>query len=156
MQELCDKVWQNPKFHESARKIEVAWLARELGREPVPVEPTEGGKLMRAAAILACSGSQPHRRAAFRAATFAYELLGTDDLPLDQALRVVLARLGNLPSVATRQPVNRALQHLPLSLASEEIASADECSITVNGRLLHLTDFQRELWSRLITHQSVI
>jgi superfamily II DNA or RNA helicase len=155
MQELCDKVWDNPKFHESVRRVESAWLARELGTEPVPVEPTEGGRLMRAAAILACSGSQPHRRAAFRAATFTYELLGADDLPFDQALRVVLTRLGNLPSLATRQQVYQALQRLPLSLATEEIASADGCAITVNGHRLYLTDFQRHLWSQLVDKRRV-
>lgn len=150
MQELCDKVWKNPNFHESARRVEAVWLARELGVELAPVESTVGGRLMRAAAILACSESQQHRRAAFRAATFAYELLGTDKLPLDKALRVVLTRLGNHPSLATRQKVDQALRGLPLSLATEEIASADGCAITVNGSQLYLTDFQRQLWSRLV------
>lgn len=155
IQELSDRVWSNPQFHETARRIELAWLARELGTEPPPIEVEETGKLVQAAAILACSNNPLHRGAAFRSATYAYELFGNEILPLDQALRVVLTRLGNFPSVGTRQQVNDALPQLPLALAAEEIASADEHAITVNGRNFYLTDFQRRLWSELTNKRRI-
>jgi superfamily II DNA or RNA helicase len=151
IQELSDKVWSNPAFHEAARCVELAWLRRELGVvEGVISEPVDASKLMRAAAILACSTDQLHRRLAFRIATCTYELLGTAILPLDQALRVVLARLGNFPSISTRKEVNEAMPSLPFTLATEEILSADGRQVAANHETLYLTNFQHELWTSLI------
>src|SRR4051794_37130348 len=110
MQELSEKVWSNPRFHEAFKRIELAWLVKELGVEAdTAPQLSEAAKLMQAAAILACSESQTHRLAAFRAATCAYEYFGATALPFDQALRVVLARLGNYPSITTREDVEHSL-----------------------------------------------
>lgn len=122
--ELIEKVWSNANFHEASRRIELAWLRKELGAKEIIVTAEEASKLVRAAAILACSSDQRHRKAAFRVATCTYELFGASTLPLDQALRVVLARLGNFPSFSTRSEVAHAQASLPLTLAAEEIASA--------------------------------
>jgi hypothetical protein len=54
-------------------------LKRELGvtdHDDVPIG--EAQKIIRAAAILACSDTQLHRETAFRAATCVYDLIGTD------------------------------------------------------------------------------
>lgn len=135
IQELSEKVWGNPRFHEAAQRIELAWLTRELGVEAsTPENLSDATRLMRAAAILACSETGTHRRAAFRVATCAYELFGAQTVPLDQALRVVLTRLGNFPSIGTREDVQSSQASLPLSLASEELASADHREVMINGR----------------------
>jgi hypothetical protein len=156
MQDLSDKVWNNPRFHEAFHRIELAWLVKELGAETdVRPQLNDGAKLMQAAAILACSESQAHRRAAFRAATCAYEYFGAGALPFDQALRVILARLGNYPSIGTRDDVDSALAQLPLVLATEEIAATDKSTITVNRTPIHLTDFQFRLWTNLISRHLV-
>jgi hypothetical protein len=148
--ELSDKVWANPHFHEAAGRAEVAWLKRELGiDERFAISTDEANKLIRAAAILACSEHQLHREAAFRAATCLYDLVAKEALPLDQALRVVLARLGNFPSFATRDDVNAAQSSLPLSLAAEEISFASAREITIKDEKRYLTNFQFTLWAAL-------
>ncbi len=156
IQELSDKVWGNSRFHEAAQRIEIAWLTREIGGVvDVPPDITDATKLMRSAAILACSATADHRRAAFRVATCAYELFGADKFPMDQALRVVLTRLGNFPSIGTRANVDLAHVSLPLVLAVEEISSAEAHEVTINGNTVLLTDFQRRLWLSLLQSRRI-
>lgn len=120
MQELADKVWGNPGFHDAAHRIEIAWLTKEIGGiVDVHADIADATRLMRSAPILACSETADHRRSAFRVATCAYDLFGTGQVPLDQALRVVLTRLGNFPSIGTRADVASARASLPLMLAAE-------------------------------------
>jgi hypothetical protein len=156
MQELAEKVWGNPSFHDAAHRIELAWLTKEIGGvDDVHADITDAARLMRSAAILACSETADHRRAAFRVATCAYDLFGTIQVPLDQALRVVLTRLGNFPSIGTRTDVASARANLPLMLAAEEIASADAREVTINGQPVLLTDFQQKLWRNLVQSRRI-
>jgi hypothetical protein len=79
--ELADRVWANQKFHEASQRTEIAWLQRELRVESdAAITVDEANKLIRAAAILACSERQPHREAAFRTATCLYDLIGRETL----------------------------------------------------------------------------
>ena len=156
MQELADKVWGNPRFHDAAHRIELAWLTKEIGGvDAGPADITDATRLMRSAAILACSETANHRRAAFRVATYAYDLFGTEQVPLDQALRVVLMRLGNFPSIGTRADVESAQPSLPFALVAEEIASADAHEVTINGHKVLLTDFQQKLWLSLMQSRRI-
>ncbi|MER8648805.1 DEAD/DEAH box helicase [Mesorhizobium sp. M1121] len=156
IQELADKVWDNRGFHDAAHRIELAWLTKEIGGiEDGHADITDATRLMRSAAILACSETADHRRAAFRVATCAYDLFGTGQLPLDQALRMVLTRLGNFPSIGTRGDVAAARVRLPLVLAAEEIASADAHEVTINGQTVLLTDFQQRLWLNLMQSRRI-
>ncbi len=150
MQELADKVWVNPLLHPLADRLQRAWIAREIG-VPHDEAPTleEVARLVEAAAILACSESPDHRRLAHRVATSAFELHGASSFPFDQAVRVVLARLGNFPAFATRDAVRDAQPLLPLGLLAEEIAASDRRTVERAGRRIVLTDFQHELWTRL-------
>jgi hypothetical protein len=108
-------------------------------------------RLVRATAILACSSDPIHRSFALRTVTAAYELEGDAALPLAQATRVVLARLGNFPAMGTRRGVSAAIADLPVSLLAEELASAGDRTVTLpSGGSVTLTDFQHELWARLV------
>jgi hypothetical protein len=151
MQELADKVWSNPAFHEAAGAIRRAWIARDTGN-PVDQLPSlkDVAKVVRAAAILACSKSSLHREKAYTAATSAFELFGTDDLPLDQATRVILTRLGNFPAILTRKPVQEAGSILPLRLMTEELGLTETRTIILHEQAIVLTDFQHRLWSKLM------
>jgi superfamily II DNA/RNA helicase len=149
IQELAEKVWANPRFQKASERIQLAWLKRDLGMQDIEESVNDASRLMRAAAILACSTDQEHRKVAFRVATCAYELFGSQSLPLDQALRVVLARLGNFPSFATRSEVGAAGALLPLALATEEAASGESRKVIFNQQTVYLTDFQQELWNSL-------
>lgn len=150
MQALADKVWGNPAFHAAAARLQHGWIAKELGVEP-PHPPTlvEAGKVIRAAAILACSDDSTHRQQAFRSATSAFELFGADELPLDQAIRVVLARLGNFPAMGTRIAIEKARAQLPAPLFGEELIVSDARTIRLGDRSVVLTDYQWHLWERL-------
>lgn len=156
IQALSDKVWSNPAFHLMMQRMEHSWLKRELHvGDQTDSDLGEAEKMMRAAAILACSSTQIHRKAAFRVATCVYELFGSTALPFDQALRVVLARLGNFPSIGTRANVDAARVDLPLVFAAEEIKSGDGRQISVNDKTHFLTDFQLQLWTTLNLRQRV-
>lgn len=155
IQELTLRVWDNPKFHEAAERVELVWLQHELGVEAGTIQLDEAARLVRAAAILACSEEQSHRNAAFRTATCVYELTDKNAIPIDQALRVVLARLGNFPSFATRAGVDAAQSALPLSLVTEELTEASSREVTINGRRFYFTNFQRDLWKTLSSQSRV-
>lgn len=156
MQELADQIWGNSRFHEAAALAHRTWLARELGR-PLDPEVTieEAVRLMQASAILACSTNPLHRRQAYRSATMIYEVVGAKTLPMQQALRVVLARLGNFPALETRGDVDRAASDLPLDLAIEEMALSDRRRVLLRDRSVLLTSFQHDLWNKLGDGRSV-
>ena len=156
IQELSDKIWKNPKFHSGAEALEVAWLGQDLKLDlKRTFDDTMAARLIEAAAILACSDNPLHRRSAFRVATSAYELFGTENYPLDRALRVVLTRLGNFPSLRTREEVRASQASLPLSLVSEEIFSGDARTVSLSGTDFQLTDFQHRLWNGLIAQRRI-
>lgn len=61
MQELADKVWGNPKFHDAAHRIELAWLTKEIGGvDDGPADITDATRLMRSAAIIALADAGWH------------------------------------------------------------------------------------------------
>jgi hypothetical protein len=150
MQELADHIWDNAQFHDTAAHAHRTWLAREL-RKPLETELMAGDavRLMQAAAVLACSENAEHRRQAYRIATMTYEIVGTDQLPMQQALRVVLSRLGNFPALETRDDVGKAGGDLPLDLVLEELSLSAEREVHLRESPVLLTGFQHELWTKL-------
>lgn len=150
MQELAEYIWSNTRFHDVAALAHRTWLARELGKPLVEeVTADDAIRLMQAAAVLACSTNPEHRRQAYRSATMAYEVVGAETLPMQQALRVVLSRLGNFPALETREDVGHAGKDLPLSLVLEELILSDERRVLLRERPVLLTGFQHKLWSKL-------
>lgn len=154
MQDLADKVWSNPAFHEIAGAIHRAWIATDTNN-PVDGLPShlDVGKAVRAAAILACSNHRHHREKAYAVATSAFELFGAEALPLDQATRVVLTRLGNYPAMLTRLAVEDARDDLPMRLMTEELTRTESRTVTLNEQSVILTDFQHRLWTKLVARQ---
>lgn len=150
MLELIEAVWADPRLHEVSGRLRRAWMAEEIGVTlPNPPSIAEIAQVVEAAAILACSTEAGHRQAAYRIATSALELHGTTALPLDQAVRVVLGRLGNFPALGTRRDVAEAQHLLPLGLLTEELAASDLRTVKFSSREAVLTDFQYALWTRL-------
>lgn len=156
IQDLADKVWANPSFHAAARSIELAWLTKELRVDQIePVSERTAVSAMEAAAILACAKQLERRKLAHRVATSIFELFAGSNAPFDAALRVVLARLGNFPSIETKDAVQESLSALPWSLAAEEIRSAQARTIRIGDRSLRLTNFQFKLWRDLVRDHSI-
>ena len=149
MQEVADKIWANEKFHEAARLVERLWVSLDLGLEIEVPELFDVLKAIRAAAVLACSADFKHRQAAFRLATCVYGLYSGSDTTFDHALRVVLARLNNFPSMSTKPDVAAAFERLPISLALEEIEAAEKLKVSIRSDNLILSPFQKKLWDEL-------
>ncbi|WP_370238200.1 DEAD/DEAH box helicase [Brevundimonas sp.] len=149
MEELVDAVWANPKLHIAAGELEKAWLSKEIGAEPIPIDIAILARCMKAAAILSASADPEQRQAAFRIATQAFDLAADDTSRFAAALRVVLGRLGNFPSFVTKDAVDRALPGLPWTMAAEEIGSSVAQTVHANGENIVLSKFQHSLWSTL-------
>lgn len=156
IQDLADLVWDDTRFRRTAKLIERAWLSNELNLAGhTAVSEKAAAQAMSAAAILSCSNNSVHRAAALRLSTYIFESFHESNFPFDSALRVILARLGNFPSIGTRASVKNALAYMPWSLAAEEIASSSQQSVQVGDRAEVLTNFQHQLWSELVAHRSV-
>lgn len=156
MQALADKVWANPNFHAAAIRLQRAWLSHEIGIGQVDHPNLEEIiRIVKASAILACSRVADHREQAYRMMTSAFDLYGASELPLDQATRVVLARLGNFPAITTRPTIRDAMPTLPVSLITEELVVSDRRTIIRRGRPVTLTHYQFGLWRRLTAGKRV-
>lgn len=150
MQALADKIWANSAFHAAAGRLQLAWLGHDIGiRQDSRPHLEDVVRVVQASAILACSTIPDHREQAYRSMTSAFDLYGASELPLDQAARVVLARLGNFPAMATRSLIREAMPNLPASLITEELVVSDRRTVTRRGRPILLTHYQFRLWRRL-------
>ena len=156
MQALADKIWANPNFHKAASQLQRAWLAHDIGinHDGLPSRE-EVIRIVQASTTLACSAVAEHRAQAYLAMTSAFDLYGTTELPLDQATRVVLARLGNFPAMATRPSIRDALPSLPNNLIAEELVVSDRRTIVCRSRSITLTHYQFDLWRRLTAGKRV-
>lgn len=156
IQELSEKIWENPDFQEAFAAIERVWLSTELKlTRHEDASEALAVKTVNAATILACSQKPEQRLAAFKIATCAYELFEKSDFPFDLALRVVLTRLGNFPAILTKTDVRDSQEYLPWLLASEELFFSDQRTVIINGKSFELTDFQFNLWADLSKKLSV-
>lgn len=150
MNELISKVWSNKLFHVCADKIEKKWLMREMGMEfDGEFTAEDARKALQASAILACSENLEHRMKAFKVATTAFELYADGQIPVAEAVRVVLARLDNFPSIKTNNKIDLAGASLPTSLALEEFVGAAAREVVVDNEKIVLTKFQYDLWQAL-------
>ncbi|WFU39517.1 DEAD/DEAH box helicase [Bradyrhizobium sp. CB82] len=156
---LIDKVWSNPRLPEAMKILERLWIARSAGVEPttpvVAVDRHKASRYVEAAAILACSSQPAQRLAAYRLATYVHELFsGTID-GLDGAVRAVLVRLGNFPSILTSSPIGEALASTPWAIAQEEMVRRGANEISIARNRFSLTDFQKSLWDSLSSGTSI-
>jgi superfamily II DNA/RNA helicase len=156
---LIDRVWSSPRLPEAMEVLERLWIAKSAGIAPigpiVSIDSSKASRYVEAAAILACSSQTAQRLAAYRLATYVHELFaGTID-GLDAAVRAVLVRLGNFPSVLTNSPIGNALSSTPWTIADEEMVRRRGNEISIARNLLSLTDFQKALWDNLSNGTSI-
>ncbi|WP_164935484.1 DEAD/DEAH box helicase [Bradyrhizobium guangzhouense] len=156
---LIDRIWSNPRLSEAMEILERLWIAKSAGIEPsgplVSIDRSRASRYVEAAAILACSSQTAQRLAAYRIATYVHELFaGTID-GLDAAVRAILVRLGNFPSVSTSTPIGNALSSSPWAIAQEEMVRRRGNEISIARKPLSLTDFQKALWDDLTSGTSI-
>ncbi|MCA9781580.1 MAG: DEAD/DEAH box helicase, partial [Candidatus Eremiobacteraeota bacterium] len=150
LEEVAADICASPVFQTTVDRIEQAWLRRQLELDMAAgISTLEVKKLLEAAAILACSSKKQNRQLAYRIATLAFEHCGETELPSDQALRVVLTRLGNFPALNTKPAIESAATRLPLSLFVEEQHAVKSHTLSIGENTLVLTPFQFELWASL-------
>jgi superfamily II DNA/RNA helicase len=155
---LIEKVWTNPTLTVALDNLERNWLKQTLklsGSAPEPIRRKDACRYIEAAGILACSERADRRLAAYRIATYTYDLFRGQLSGLDTSVRAVLTRLGNFPSLVTASEINAALPLAPWAIAEEELVRRLGNQVTVAGRSHTLTDFQKTLWSALDAGHSI-
>jgi superfamily II DNA/RNA helicase len=155
---LIEKVWSNPALTIAVEDLERNWLAQALklsGTAPEPIQRTDACRYIEAAGILACSGRADQRLAAYRIATYTYELFRGQLAGLDSSVRAILTRLGNFPSLVTASEIDAALPLGPWAIAEEEFVRRLGNQVTIAGSPLTLTDFQKTLWTALTAGHSM-
>jgi superfamily II DNA/RNA helicase len=149
---LIQKVWSNPALADAVDRLERDWLVQalrlsEIERPSIP--RADARRYIEVAGILSCSERADQRLTAYRMATYAYELFRGQLDGLESSVRAVLTRLGNFPSLVTAEGVNTALPNAPWVIAQEELARRLYNEVSIDGKPLVLTDFQKLLWTDL-------
>ena len=152
---LIEKVWSNPALVAGLLSLERSWIARSSGIDAASIELKNVKRYVEAAAILACSERTDQRLVAYRIATYAHELFRDQVDGIHAAVRAVLTRLGNFPSVSTNSAIEAALGVTPWTLAEEELRRRSSNEVSIGGQALALTDFQKTLWNSLTTGESL-
>jgi hypothetical protein len=153
---LAANIWSNEHFQDDLVRLRTHWLQNEL-RFDVPAPLTEPilVRLIRAAAILACSPVPQHVEAAYRIATSTFDLQYQDYPGIRAAAEVVLARMGNFPGLAFLSSVPGNPVRLPFPLAIEQLARRQANEIAVANDTICLTDFQAALWRDLVAGRPI-
>jgi superfamily II DNA/RNA helicase len=137
---LVQKVWANPSLQRAIESLERDWIRQELSDERLENPETSRSSACRyleAAAILACSREPDHRLAAFRIATYTYDLFRGRLDGVAESVRVVLTRLGNFPAISTADDVESAGQRTPWSMIQEELVRRQENEVRIAGAAWH-------------------
>jgi hypothetical protein len=119
--------------------------------EPGPLE-----RLVQSAGILSLSADGDARREAFTIASAAYELYGEALDGLSDALRLVMSRLGNFPSLDFRPEIRSRPSNLPTPALLEAMGRRIGNTVETLGGELTLTDYQRMLWADVSSNRSVV
>jgi hypothetical protein len=169
VQEVANRVWLHPKFKDELSRLLRRSLQAYLRTDGLGDEIDEDAlaRLIQSATHLATTAESDKKEAAYRIASSAWQLFGSQYGDwLRSLLQVVFGRMGNFPAVtllfrdiANADQGGRRL--LPgeglgdpiwLEIASREMDN--EVSVTTD-KIVKLTDFQRRLWDALQTGRSV-
>lgn len=128
---------------------------RQAGAYPEP-DGNSVDRLIQSAGILSLSSDPAARREAFTIATAAFELYGEAMGGLADALRLVMSRLGNFPSLDFRGTLSDQASQLPIPVLFEVTSRRLQNTVVTGGGDLSLTDYQRLIWSDLTANHSII
>jgi DEAD/DEAH box helicase len=157
IEELSRRIWSHVRFHEESGALRRHLLqSRYVLKEDSRYDEASLRRLLQSAAVLAASSKREHREVAYQIATAASEL-EADQLPgVPYLLLTVLNRMGNFPAASfARQKFGLEEQRLPVRVVAETAIREEANSIRWDDQQVSLTDFQRQLWSELITGESV-
>ncbi|MGK2912264.1 MAG: hypothetical protein ACSLE1_21075, partial [Sphingobium sp.] len=122
IEELQNRIWNNPNFHVKMANLESAWLSAELQLGDANTGSVHDDDIVRcvqAAAILSKSPDPVRQRAAYRIAACAMDLRQQHFPGLPGALRIVLSGMGNFPAISTNECVG-GFTRLPTRTAITE------------------------------------
>jgi hypothetical protein len=145
-------------FHADYQSLVTLRLEQTLARSGASREP-EGDaitRLIQSAGLLSLSADPRARREAFTIATAAFELYGEALGGLADALKLVMSRLGNFPSLDLRPELHGHPSQLPTPALLETTGRRVHNTVETAAGKLSLTDYQRTIWADLEEKRSVI
>jgi hypothetical protein len=158
--ELSARIWSRSDFQSEYALLLQESLSRSTkitGRAIAPLGMDNIRRLLQCATHFAGSSNRIHREAAYRIATAAWTLFGSEYTNLRDISTFILGRLGNFPAAyfLTRGDAESA-DDLPEPLWFEIRSHEDSNSVAVTSTLsVTLTDFQKRLWDALSRGASV-
>jgi hypothetical protein len=154
--QLCSRIWKNEQFQTDLALFRAESVRTSLGVENGKSSTPDLIALLQAAATLSASDSNMHREAAYDIATGVFAGHRGTLSGIDELLYVTLVRMGNFPAMRLFQHDNTPPSSLPLSIRIESLSRRLENSIPVTQTLeLTFTDFQKTVWDRLVSGDSV-
>lgn len=158
IEELIQSVWSNPALQNGMAGLERDWIRQELSIsefQAPEVDVSSARRYIEAAAILAFSHKADQKLAAYRIATYAFELFSDQMVGIAEAVRAILTRLGNFPAISTAKRVDESLATSPWEILAEEFERRAANEVSIGRSPVALTDFQKSLWGGLSSDKSL-
>ena len=156
---VADRVWNSQQFQKERTLIQEASIRFALmGDRPADVLSEEVAlRLLQSAVFLAASDKPSYRQSAYRIAVSLFNLYREQFDSLPKLLHVILARLGNFPTI---EHLYRTLERprdyeLPSGVLYDLIDHELANTLTVGKKDILLTDFQRGVWGALTGSQVI-
>lgn len=154
--ELAHTIWREPRFKNELEAIRREHLGRSLlGVNEHLLDHDAANRLLQAAAIFSQMQDSKFKAAAYEIATTAYRLWGGDLPGLRSVLFIILSRLGNFPAIRYLSNTLNTPGDVTTFLACEAIGHREANTVYVAGEEITFTDFQRGIWDRLTSGESL-
>jgi hypothetical protein len=155
--ELSSRIWKNERFHDDLLALREEALRIRLGLGNGRVFSQAAiTELLQAATTLSASDIEQHQEAAYDIATSSFVAYRDSLSGVDEILYLTLARIGNFPAIGLVQQSDSPPISLPFTIRLESLSHRMNNSVAVTpGYELTFTDFQREVWTRLTSGDSV-
>ncbi len=163
---LCSRIWDRQAFHEEKDFLILQGLKFSLNDDTFDDCSGILPRLIQCATHFSLSANINHRKAAYEIGVNALKICSAmkakdkfSTIRIMEAVAFILGRLGNFPAqdfLKQQMNGNHALEFaLPLWFEQEFHRGENTVGVGIS-RSLVLTDFQRELWQSLETHQIVV
>jgi len=158
--ELSERIWANSQFRGEYAALVLESITRGVVGLTQPRREDDWRarvrRLLQSATHLAATQEPIYRQAAYRIATAAFGLYGSEYDNIREVVSFILTRLGNFPAVNLLYGGRREGNDtgLPLPLWFEVESREVNNSVRVNGDFQLLTDFQKRLWESLESRMS--
>ncbi|MCZ0961818.1 DEAD/DEAH box helicase [Paracoccus benzoatiresistens] len=160
IEELANRIWSHPKFHEETsalRRLVFTSLFGFVGaKDGFEDHSRIIQRLTQSAIALASSERREYRRRSYEIATNIAEFAAHDLPGSTYALLLALGRLGNFPALDFAKRRYSISEHaLPQQMVAESVIRRSQNSVKIADNSISLTDFQLELWNKLNSGKTI-